>query len=237
MYIKKHCTICSKTQHKGIRDKFRISEDARAEHFLKAVTTLQDEVFVRVADCDSNSRVFGADLYYHKVCLESYLRKFERSLLSSTQTRKGLLKRNIFQEETDCIQQTLDRGFGVTLSEIRDAINEKNEEDIISNKEVKLFLSERFGDQIQFVKSDRQYEPMMVFSSHIKIEDVMTKLRSINTIKEAAELIKTSLKSTDFGLEDKFCDSEELTNAWVKSEPPACLINFFLLYLIFLSQH
>ena len=94
---------------------------------------MQDEVFVCVADLDSNPRVFGADLHFHKLCLESYLRKFERLQSSSNKKRKGLQKRSVFLEETDSIRKALDRGFGLPLSKIRDTINNKHEEDIISN--------------------------------------------------------------------------------------------------------
>ena len=93
---------------------------------------MQDEVLVCVADLDSNSPVFGADLLYHKLCLASYLRKFDRLQSSSNKTRKGLQKNCVFLEEADSIRQALDHGFGLPLSEIRDTINNKHEEDIIS---------------------------------------------------------------------------------------------------------
>lgn len=38
---------------------------------------MQDEVSMRVSDFNGESRVFGADIYYLKLCLESYLRKFD----------------------------------------------------------------------------------------------------------------------------------------------------------------
>ena len=88
-------------------------------------------------------------------------------------------------------------------------------------------MSESFGNQVQFLKSGRLNESMMVFSSSLTVQDVVSMLRSINVIKETAELIKTSLKSIDFGLDDKFCDSEELIGYWVNTEPPTCLIQFF----------
>ena len=141
---KQTCIICSKTQHKGIRDKHRISESPRAKKFLQAVNRLQDEVFVRVADLDSESRVFGADIYYHKVCLEGYLQKFDRISRPSIRTTKSSKKRLLFLEEVESIKELIDRGFGIVLSEVRDTINDKNGDDIISNKEVKLFLIEHW---------------------------------------------------------------------------------------------
>ena len=44
---------------------------------MKAVTKMQDEVSMRVSDFNGESRVFEADIYYLKLCLESNLRKFD----------------------------------------------------------------------------------------------------------------------------------------------------------------
>ena len=70
------CVICGKTQHNGIREKFRICEAPRANKFLQAAIYLQDEVFTKNADLEEGSSVFGADLCYHKTCIKgssSYL--------------------------------------------------------------------------------------------------------------------------------------------------------------------
>ena len=45
--------MCSKIQHKGIREKHRFCETPRAQKYLKAVTRMQDEVYMRVSDLDS----------------------------------------------------------------------------------------------------------------------------------------------------------------------------------------
>ena len=77
--IKIKCIICCKTQHGGIRDKFRMSECPRAQKFIKVTMFFQDDVYARVADLEDERSVFGADLYYHKVCLESYLQNYFRA--------------------------------------------------------------------------------------------------------------------------------------------------------------
>ena len=86
---KQVCVICTKTQHKGERQKFRICESPRAKLFLKATSYLQDEVFSRVADLESESTVFGADLMYHKLCLEIYLQKYDRGVPSHKKERES----------------------------------------------------------------------------------------------------------------------------------------------------
>ena len=56
-----------------------------------------------------------------------------------------------------------------------------------------------------------------VFSSSVDIKDVINTFRSINKIKSAAKIIRQSLLQIDFGLQDKFCDAEELKFAWKHS--------------------
>ena len=148
---KQVCVICTKTQHKGERQKLRICESPRAKLFLKATSYLQDEVFSQVADLESESRVFGADVIYHKLCLETYLRKYDRSVSSHKKERESSSKRLLFLQEVESNKELIDRGFGVPLSEIRDKLNEKYGDSFISNKEVKLFVIEHFGEEIQFI--------------------------------------------------------------------------------------
>ena len=79
----------------------------------------------------------------------------------------------------------------MSLSEIRDLI--KSEEEIDSqNREVKMFLEESFGNQIQFCDSDKKNQSPFVFSSSVDIKDVVNLLRSIDTIKSAANILRQS---------------------------------------------
>ena len=95
--IKIKSIICSKTQHAGVREKFRMSECPRAQRFLQAVLYFQDDVYTKVADLEDEASVFGADLYYHKTCLESYFKRYSRAKTSASKAnRKGPKKRNLF---------------------------------------------------------------------------------------------------------------------------------------------
>ena len=114
---------------------------------LKAASHLMDEVFTRVADLQD---VFAADIRYHSVCLELYLRRYERSLNDSSPLPRVSKKRATFQTEIERMKFILDQGNGLTLSEIRDIINSKQDEVEISNKVVKLFLMEQLKYSIQF---------------------------------------------------------------------------------------
>ena len=57
--------------------------------------------------------------------------------------------------------------------------------------------------------------------------DIVNILRSIDTITSAAKLIRESLKNIDFGLQDKFCNSEELKQSWQNTKIPDEVIAFF----------
>ena len=61
------CIVCNhvRTSESGtkVKKKFRICEEQRANKFLAAASFFQDEVFHRIADIDSEQRIFAADLF------------------------------------------------------------------------------------------------------------------------------------------------------------------------------
>ena len=116
------------------------------------------------------------------------------------------------------------------VSEIRDLINDKNGENFLSNKEIKLFLVELFGSLIQFCPSERKNGSLMVFSSEIELQAIVKKMHSLDNIKTAAATIRQSLLDLDFGLDDKFCDAEELKEASRKKVMPDVLLTFSTLF-------
>ena len=70
----------------------------------------------------------------------------------------------------------LDWGNRLTLSEIRDIINNKQVEVEISNKEIKLFLMEQLQDSIQFWPSKNKNESLLIFSSKLSAQDMVQKV-------------------------------------------------------------
>ena len=62
---------------KGINEKFRVCEKPRAEKFLRAVRFYNDDRGTRLADIDDADSLIAADIYSHKECMNSYLKKFE----------------------------------------------------------------------------------------------------------------------------------------------------------------
>ena len=85
-----------------------MEESKRAKIFLKAASHLIDEVFTRVADLQDVFDVFSADITYHSVCLELYLRRYERSLNDSSSLPRVPKKRATFQMEIGRIKSILD---------------------------------------------------------------------------------------------------------------------------------
>ena len=84
------------------------------------------------------------------------------------------------------IKTIIKNGNGISLSELRDMLDE-NENVLFNNSESKSFITDSFGDNIQFCCSERQNESMLVFSSKVNIQDVIDKLRSLDVIKLAAK--------------------------------------------------
>ena len=72
-----NCIICDNKSHKGDYTKYRISESDRAKAFLAATNYFQDAVYTRTCDLQDENSVFGADLYYHSICMKKYLKRFE----------------------------------------------------------------------------------------------------------------------------------------------------------------
>ena len=104
-----------------------MSECPRAQRFLQAVLYFQDDVYTKVADLEDETGVFGADLYYHKTCLESYFQRYSRAKTSASKAnRKGPKKRNLLLTEVDVITNLLNNNIGIPLSDIRDLINDKD---------------------------------------------------------------------------------------------------------------
>ena len=106
-------------------------------------------------------------------------------------------------------------------------INEKHGEDLISNKEVKLYMVEHFQDKIKFQIPEQKNESLMVFAATLGVEDIIRRVRSQNIMKSAASMIRMSLLEVDFGLQDKFCDAEELSISWERSIIPEEIVTFF----------
>ena len=58
-------------------EKFRISEEPQAENLQKTSSYFKDEVYTRIANVGTRSKMFAADLYCHKNCNVNYIGKWD----------------------------------------------------------------------------------------------------------------------------------------------------------------
>ncbi|KAG8196934.1 hypothetical protein JTE90_027637 [Oedothorax gibbosus] len=120
----------------------------------------------------------------------------------------------------EIIGPKLKEGYGFTLTEIRELINELAGGNIIRNNEVKLRLLRYYENEISFSSSNSKNESLMVFSSKLDINEIIERMRKVDNIKTAAKEIREALQKVDFGLTNKFCDSDELITSWMTTEMP-----------------
>ena len=166
------------------------------------VNHLQDKLYIRAYDLQDPSKVFGADLYYHHICLPSYINKYHRAKTKKeTSNIIKPTKRDAFILYIDFLKTIFDAGTAIPLSKIRDIINDESNINIIN--------SEHFAEKNQFCPSERANELLFVFSSLICINVVVKRLRSLDTTKNVAENLRKSFHEVDFDLNDKFCDRED----------------------------
>lgn len=225
------CVICGsdRIKVKGVNDrkKYRICESKRANTFLSAASYFGDEVFSRVADLNSDTKVFAADLYSHPNCMRLYIRKYECAINSKPHSHQSSNKFTLFERANEILEPLLIAGYGFTLSDIRQLMANFDDTVVIHNNEVKIFLVRVYKDKIRFCDSNRKNEPLMVFSADLTPEVLAAKIRSQDTVKSAGTILRGSLKDCDFGLNDKFCDVSDLQKSWESVTMPDAVLTFF----------
>ena len=224
---KQTCVICGKKQEKNEVRKYRICEKPRAQNLIDAAILLKDEVYTRISYLKTVQEIFSADLRYHRDCFNKYLHKYNyaRNPRGTENIEQEKSKRHYFNKYVQFLENIIEQGRGITLSEVRDLIKEKEGVDIFTN-EIKLFMKETFGDRIQFCAAERKNQSILVCSSSITVNDAINLLRNTNVVKEAASKLCHALLKIDFGIDEKFCDSEELKTSWQTTRMPDDLITF-----------
>ena len=102
------------------------------------------------------------------------------------------------------------------------------EEDIlIQNNEIKIFLVKIYGDRMRFCPSQCKNESLIVFLSHLKAETLAATIRSQDAVRTAGTILKNALQYVDFGLHDKFCDASELRKSWESTRMPDVFLTLF----------
>ena len=222
------CAICVQYAKSRERKKFRISEELRTENLQKASSYFKDEIYTRIADLDTPVKMFAADLYCHKNCYANYIGRWNRATsIPPTSARATLkTKRDIFKNYFPFVKSIIDQGRGFSLSDIMEMINQEDDADL-KNNEIRGFLIEEFADSISFCDPERKNQSLFAFSSLIEVQDVINSLRNIDVVKSAAIEIRKSLLDVNFGLENCFCDANQLKQSWNETKIPDVLLSFF----------
>ena len=216
---KQTCIVCGCVKHQGIYEKHRISESGRAEKFLEATVFLKDDVYTRTCDLQDINLLFGADLLCHKICINRYLLPYERACTNKCGSDSVSLKEKAWSSIIEDIKTGLSNGEGYELSFVRDSKYKYLEsENNVTNY---------FGDRICFSQPKQANRSVMFFSKNVTAEHMADTIRCTDPIKQCAELIRQSLLDTDFHLQDRFCDANDLKTSWDTVPIPEPLMNFF----------
>ena len=229
------CVICSQFSKGRNRQKFQLREKPKAVNLRKAAECLMDEVYTRITELVTPEQILAADLQIHLACFPDYMHKWKAASQKDITHPEDYIvslvsKRDIFKRHSQIIRTVLDQGKRLSLTEIRDMINNKEESNLL-NKVIKCFLLEEFGDNIKFCNPERKNESQFVFSSSIQLDDVVNSLRRMNVVKSAAAKVTQALLNVDFKLENRFCDAQEFKKSWKATKELDVLLTFFSVLL------
>lgn len=227
--LRVNCIICDKMSYKKDAKKYRISESNRAISFLEAANFFQDDVFSRVCDLQDEHAVFGADLYYHKQCMTNYLQRFQLLNQSAVKQPEPKQKQRAWDDILPELEDGLKRGNGYELSAVRDKLNRLvDDEHEFRNRDVKIYFLKQFGKSIDFTYPSVQHKSPMVYSAlNVKTDDLAERIRSMDPLQACASVLRESLESHDFDLDDRFGDAQDLKFACSNMKIPEPVIKFF----------
>ena len=137
--------------------------------------------------------MFGADLYYHRVCIKSYLRKYENlDITATTKSKKSIAWDAIVTE----LVNGLNHGQGYELSVIRDRLNSIDESCSFRNRDVKVYLINEFGKGIEFSYPANKSKSLMVF--RVSGSQLADQIRTGDAIKQCALELSQYFKRLQF---------------------------------------
>lgn len=130
-------------------------------------------------------------------------------------------------DEIDKIMKDLENGKVFYLSDLRDNINSSNKIDI-RNSDIKKFIEKNFSNTIKFAKSPQRNRGIIIYHSKVTMDDVIHLKLPEEVLKKSAQIIRESLFNTNYDLDDRFCDSNDLKNSYENEKIPAHILRFFI---------
>ena len=227
------CTVCGQTRKwvnkSYVRKKFKISEPDRAEQFLKAVKCdIKPDVSVHCSDLNSISDILAADVYCHKECIRDFVRETDKHESNSVDFKlKCKTRLDVFNDALPVIDDMIQSGYGLSVSEISDILSENDEALPFTNKQARNLLVAHYGDRIRFTPSHRVNESDLCFSANITFEEISKALRCRDVCQLAGQMISDAFDKDDFKLDDKFCDASEIRDSWENTHMPDELLSFY----------
>ena len=116
---------------------------------------------------------------------------------------------------------------GYAISECRDLINKKFEEDgmkvSIRNRDIKDYLQKKFGYEIGFCSAHQKSDSEMFFSTQISKGDLVGKIRSTDVVSECAKMLRNESKDYNFRLDSSYCDGNDVSvsnDLFKENRPP-----------------
>ena len=209
------CVFCNE-KLKNIHKKIIDVETAKL--VLEVASSNGDEeMFAKILQhYNLETQTMELSMYSHAVCRNSYL---YLDIPEAVTMLRGSV--------APLVEDMLSRGYFLTLSDIRDHVKEHFPQTVIHNYQIRSYLSAEFKDDLKFAQPHQMNKATIVYPSDISSEQLVARIQHFNRAKETGELIRRKLLEVDFGLEDKFLDSENLKDSWENTRMPETLIEFF----------
>ena len=93
------------------------------------------------------------------------------------------------------------------------------------NRDIRLFLECHYGSDLNISVPLEVNKSPMIFL-HASPSDMADVIRSTNAITQCASRIRQALLDFNFNLQDKFCDSVDLKEAWKNMDIPNDIVSF-----------
>lgn len=148
--IKNHkCAVCGYERHKQERQTYRICELERASKFFDNTRLFKDDVYTRYSHLQTATDVFAADIYCHKTCIKSHLKKYDDIIKSSKNqsiSRTSVSNNNEANDESELQVTTEFNSKFDAISRITQANELTNSSSNILNIDVKNYIQKHHSD-------------------------------------------------------------------------------------------
>ena len=222
-YIKKYndritkCILCDNI----VSNKYKLEIDTLKNLLEKSKQDSDDLLSSKLLDSyDEVSDVLAKVCYIHTACKISYL-------------GIGIISiRDVYKKELiPLVNDMIHKGYYLTLSEIRDQLQENYPQHKFYNWLIQDFLTKQFVGEISICRPYKKNDSIVIYPSNIETHEIIAKIQNYNSAKNIGIELRNKLLEVDFGLGDSFCDSNDLNESWLSTHMPEALIEFFAGFL------